>query len=60
MLPSLLEHNSVLNKNLHDVKSKLHSEGSSNFCFTQCGRKSPYPKVPVLGQILEEVMQKTI
>ena len=44
--------------NLHYVKNKLHSEGSSTSTFTQCDRKSPSPKVPVLGQILEDVMQK--
>ena len=60
MLPSLLENDSVLNNNLHYVKNKLHSEASSTHSFTQCDRKSPFPKVPVLGQILEEVMQKTI
>ena len=53
MLPNLLENDSVLNNNLHFVKNKTYS-------FTQCDRKSPFPKVPVLGQILEEVMQKTI
>ena len=60
VLPNLLENDSVLNNNLHYVKNKLHSEGSSTYSFTQCDRKSPFPKVPVLGQILEEVMQKTI
>ena len=58
MLPNLLENDSVLNNNLHYVKNKLHSEGSSTCSFTQCDRKSPFPKVPVLGQILQEVMQK--
>ena len=58
VLPNLLENDSVLNNNLHYVKNKLHSEGSSTYSFTQCDRKSPFPKVPVLGQILEEVMQK--
>ena len=58
MLPNLLESDLVLNNNLHYVKNKLHSEGSSTYSFTQCDRKSPFPKVPVLGQILQEVMQK--
>ena len=53
VLPNLLENDSVLNNNLHYVKNKLHSEGSSTYSFTQCDRKSPFPKVPVLGQILE-------
>ena len=56
VLPNLLENDSVLNNNLHYVKNKLHSEGSSTCSFTQCDRKSPFPKVPVVGQILEEVM----
>ena len=58
MLPNLLENDSVLNNKLHYVKKKLHSEGSSTYSFTQYDRKRPFPKVPVLGQILEEVMQK--
>ena len=58
MLPNLLENDSVLKSNLYYVKNKLHSEGSSTYPFTQCDRKSPFPKVLVLGQILEEVMQK--
>ena len=40
------------------LKNKLHSEGSSTYSFTQCDRKSSSLKVPVVGQILEEVMQK--
>ena len=58
MPPNLLENDSVLNNNLHYVQKKLHSEGSSTYSFTQCDRKSPFPKVPVLEQILEKVMQK--
>ena len=59
MLPNLLENDSVWNNNLHYVKNKLYSESSSTYSFTQCDRKSPFPKVPVLDQILEEVMQKS-
>ena len=58
MLPNLLENDSVWNNNLHYVKNKLHSESSSTYSFTQCDRKSPFPKVSVLRQILQEVMQK--
>ena len=60
MLLNLLENDSVLNNNLHSVKNKLHSEVSSTCSFRQCNRKSPSLRVPVLGQILEEVMLKTI
>ena len=59
MLPNLLENDSGLNNNLHYVKNNLHSQGNSTYSFTQCDRKSPFPKVPVLDQILEEVMQKS-
>ena len=59
MLPYLLENDLVLNNNLHYVKNNLHSQGNSTYSFTQCDRKSPFPKVPVLDQILEEVMQKS-
>ena len=58
MLLNLLENDSVLNNNLHSVKNKLHSEVSSTCSFRQCDPKSPSLKVPVLGQILEEVMLK--
>ena len=58
MLPNLLENDSVLNNNAHYLKNKLHSEGSSTYNFTQCDRKCSSLKVPVLGQILEEVMQQ--
>ena len=58
MLHNFLENDSVLNDNLHYVKSKLHSEVSSTYSFTHCDRKSHSPEVPVLGQILEGIMQK--
>ena len=58
MLHNLLENDSVLNKNLNYVQNKLHCEGSSTYSFLQYDRKSPSPKVPVVGQILEKVMQK--
>ena len=58
MLPKLLRNISVLNNNLHYVKNKLHSEGSSTYSFTQCDRKTSFSETAVVGQILEEVMQK--
>ena len=60
MLPKLLEQDSVLNNNRDYIKSKLHSETSSTYSFMQCDKKCPSPKVPVLGQILEEVIQKRL
>ena len=58
MLHNLLENDSVLNNNLNYAQNKLHCEGSSTYSFPQYDRKSPSPKVPVVGQILEKVMQK--
>ena len=58
MLYNLLENDSVSNNNVRYVENKLYCEGSSTYSFPQCDRKSPSPKVPVLGQILEKVMEK--
>ena len=58
MLYNLLENDSVSNNNLRYVENKLYCEGSGTYSFPQCDRKSPSPKVPVLGQILEKVMEK--
>ena len=60
LLPNLLGNDSNLINNLHYVKNKLHSEGSSAYSFTQCDRKSPFRKVPVVGQISDKVMQKIL
>ena len=58
MLPSQLQSNSTLNCNIHFVRRNLHSTSNYPYSFSQCDRKIIHPKVPILGQILTEVLQK--
>ena len=50
MLPSPSQSSSTLNFNIHFVKTDLHSTSNYPYSF--------HPKVPILGQILTEVLQK--
>ena len=58
ILPSQLQSSSTLNCNIHFVKRNLHSTSNYPYSFSESDRKSTHPKVPILGQILTEVLQK--
>ena len=58
MLPYQLQSSSTLNCNIHFVKRNLHSTSNYPFSSSQCDRKIIHSKVPILGQILTEVLQK--
>ena len=58
ILPSQLQSSSTLNSNIHFVKRNLHSTSNYPYSFSESDRKSTHPKVPILGQILTEVLQK--
>ena len=58
MLPSQSQSSPTLNCNIHFVKTNLHSTSNYPYSFSQSDRKSIHPKVPILGQILTEVLQK--
>ena len=58
MLPSKSQSSSTLNCNIHFVKRDLHSTSNYPYSFSQSDRKSIHPKVPILGQILTEALQK--
>ena len=58
MLPSQSQSSPTLNCNIHFVKTNLHSTSNYPYSFSQSDRKSIHPKVPILGQILTEVLQE--
>ena len=58
MLPSLLESDTALNRNINFVKKNLDSVSSVPYSFSQYNRKSSNPKVPIMGQILSKVLNK--
>ena len=58
MLPYQLQSSSTLNCNTHFVKRNLHSTSNYPYSSSQCDRKFIHSKVPILGQILTEVLQK--
>ena len=58
MTPSQSQSSSILNCNIHFVKRNLHSTSNYPYSFSQSDRKCIDPKVPILGQILTEVLQK--
>ena len=58
MLPYQLQSSSTLNCNIHFVKRNLHSTSNYPYSSSQCDRKFIHSKLPILGQILTEVLQK--
>ena len=58
MLSSQSQSSSTLNCNNHFVKRNLHSTSNYSYSLSQGDRKRIHPKVPILGQILTEVLQK--
>ena len=58
MLPSLFESDTALNRNNNFIKRNLHTVSSVPYSLSQCNRKCSNPKVPVMGQIPSEVLNK--
>ena len=58
MIPSQSQSSSTLKCNIDFVKRNLHSTSNYPYSFSQSDRKCIHPKVPILGQILTEVLQK--